>query len=273
MDTSHLNTRGLDDDPDSSRPWPRYLIMSCTVDDKRFCSFSPFAINRGIKGIASADVAIKRLFNGSLILTCNKKSDSDNLLKCVLFGNVAPVIVTPHRSLNSSKGVIKNWELANTDPEEIKRELPFITDVHRISVKRNNVEIKTNTMILTFNSSKVPVFIRSGYLNVPVTQYIPNPLRCYKCQSFGHTTNKCKRNLVCARCSEIDHNDQQCQKEYKCSNCKENHPSYSKKCAYFKKEFDIQSIRVKNGISFFDARKLYERTNGPKVMNYAAAAK
>ena len=129
------------------------------------------------------------------------------------------------------------------------------------------MEIKTNTLILTFNSSKIPVYIRCGSLNVTVIQYIPNPLRCYKCQSFGHTTNKCKRNLVCARCSGNDHNDQQCEKEYKCSNCKENHPSYSKKCSYYKREFDIQHIRIKNCISFFDARTLYERTHGPKVMN------
>ena len=105
-----------------------------------------------MKGIASADVIIKRLFDGSVILTCNRKSDSDKLLKCVSFGNIAPVIVTPHRSLNSSKGVIRHWELARTSPDEIKRELPNVTDVYRIVVKRNNVEMSTNTMILTFNT-------------------------------------------------------------------------------------------------------------------------
>ena len=71
-------------------------------------------------GIAGGDVSIKRQFNGDVYLTCSKKSQSDSLLKCVLFGSVALVVVTAHKSLNSSKGVVRNWELARTDPDEIK---------------------------------------------------------------------------------------------------------------------------------------------------------
>ena len=46
--------------------------------------------------------------------------------------------MTAHKSQNSSKGVVRNWELARTDPEEIKENVPMITDVQRIVVKRNN---------------------------------------------------------------------------------------------------------------------------------------
>ena len=102
------------------------------------------------------DVTIKRPFSGDIYLTCSKKYQSDNLLKCVLFGSVAPVAVTPHQSLNSSKGVVRNWELARTDPDEIKENVLMITDVHRIVVKRNNLEVKTNTLILTFNTPTIP---------------------------------------------------------------------------------------------------------------------
>ena len=42
--------------------------------------------------------------------------------------------MTPHKSLNSSKGVVRNRELARTDPDEIKENVPIITDVHRIVV-------------------------------------------------------------------------------------------------------------------------------------------
>jgi len=275
MDHSITNplTDFFADNSDSTESWPRYLIMSSSDDDKLFTSLSPFAIFKGIKGIAGDGVTIKRLFNGDVILTCKKKSQSENLLKCVLFGNVAPVTVTPHRSLNSSKGVIRNWELARTDPEEIKREIPIISEVKRISVKRNGVEMKTNTLILTFNVPKIPDCIRSGYLNIPVSQFVPNPLRCYKCQMFGHTTDKCKRAEVCAKCSEKGHNDKLCQKEYKCANCDGNHASFSKQCSFFKKEFDIQNIRVTKSVSFFEARKIYEQTHGQKVMNFAGAVK
>ena len=112
------------------------------------------------KGIAGGDVAIKRQFSGDIDLTCCKKSQFVNSLKCVLFGNISPVAVTPHKSLNSSMGVVRNWELARTDPDEIKENVPMITDVHRIVVKRNNLEVKTNTLILTFNTPKIPDSIK-----------------------------------------------------------------------------------------------------------------
>ena len=142
----------VDEPGTSTGPWPRYLIMTSSDEGKTLNTLSPFAIHKGVNGIAGGDVTIKRQFNGDIYLTCSKKSQSDNLLKCVLFGNIAPVVVTPHRSLNSSKGVVRNWELARTDPDEIKENIPSIVDVQRIVVKRNNMEIKTNTLILTFNT-------------------------------------------------------------------------------------------------------------------------
>ena len=75
----------------------------------------------------------------------------------------------------------------------------MITDVHRIVVKRNNVEIKTNTLLLTFNTPHIPDYLKICYLHIPVTQYVPNPFRCYKCQRFGHVTGKCKHSETCAR--------------------------------------------------------------------------
>ena len=89
--------------------------------------------------------------------------------------------MTPHKSLNCSKGVVRNWELARTDPDKIKENVPMITDVHRIVVKRNDLEVKTNTLILTFNTPKIPDSLKICYLNIPVSQYVPNPIRCYKC--------------------------------------------------------------------------------------------
>ena len=127
-----------------------------------------------------------------------------------MFGNIAPVVVTPHRSLNSSKGVVRNWELARTDPDEIEENIPSIVDVQRIVVKRNNMEIKTNTLILTFNTPKNPESLKVCYLNISVSQFVPNPLRCY-------------------RCSETGHKDESCKKAFKCVNCGECHAAYNKK--------------------------------------------
>ena len=181
--------------------------MNATDEGKTLSKLSPFAIHKGVKGIAGGDVTIKRKFSGDIYLTCSKKSQSDSLPKCVLFGSVAPVAMTLHKSLNSSKGVVRNWELARTDPDEIKENVPMITDVHRIVVKPNNLDVKNNTLILIFNTPKIPDSLKICYLNIPVPQYVPNPIRCNECQRFGHVTSKCKHNEVCARCSETGYKD------------------------------------------------------------------
>ena len=47
------------------------------------------------------------------------------------------------KSLNVSKYVIRNWELASTDPEEIKENVPSILDVQHC-IQGNIMEVKTN---------------------------------------------------------------------------------------------------------------------------------
>ena len=179
--------------------------------------------------------------------------------------------MTPHKLLNSSKGVVRNWELARTNPDEIKANLPMITDVHRIVVKRNNLEVKTNTLIVTFKTPKNPDSLKICYLNIPVSQYVPNPIRCYKCQRFGHVTSKCKHNKVCARCSETGHKDTTCTKAFKCVNCEETiHHNITKSVPFISENMAFK-ILVSRNISFFEARKVYQQTHGQWVMIYAGA--
>ena len=64
----------------------------------------------------------------------------------------------------------------------------MITDVQHIIVKKNSMEIKINTLILTFNTPKIPDCLKICYLNIPVTQYVHNQIMCYKGQRFGHIT-------------------------------------------------------------------------------------
>ena len=84
--------------------------MTAIDEGKTLSKLSPFAIHKGFEGIAGGDVTIKQQFSGVINLTCSRKSQSDNLLKCVLFGNVALVDVIQHTALNTSKEVLRNWE-------------------------------------------------------------------------------------------------------------------------------------------------------------------
>ena len=52
----------------STGPWPRYLVMTATDEGKILSKLSPFAIHKGVKGIAGGDATIKRQFSGDIYL-------------------------------------------------------------------------------------------------------------------------------------------------------------------------------------------------------------
>ena len=67
--------------------------------------------------------------------------------------------------------------------------------MNRFILKKDGKDIKTNTLFLTFDFPKPPEKIKLGYYIVNVSPYIPNPLRCFQCQKFGHSKRWCKTNL------------------------------------------------------------------------------
>ena len=103
-----------------------------------------------------------------------------------------------HKSLNISKGVVRSKKLSLCTIEEMKKQR--VTEVKRISIKKERKTIETNTYVMTFNQSKIPEKIKVGYRMEMVEQYIPNPLRCYKCQKYGHHECNCRGREVCMKC-------------------------------------------------------------------------
>ena len=148
-----------------------------------------------------------------MLIKCTTQKHSSCLLQSTVFCNV-PIKVTGHSSLNSSKGVIRCRDLEGVSEEEICQNVSSqdVTSVSRIKVRRNNELLLTNTFVLTFNVPTLPTSIKAGYLNIPVEPFIPNPLRRFKCQRFGHGQNTCRGKLTCARCGQFDHDNKMCQR-------------------------------------------------------------
>jgi len=200
------------------------------------------------------------------------------LLKVESLAHV-PVKVTPHQTLNSSKGVVRSRELASCDVAEITSELKSqgVTDAVIISVRDGSDEgrRKTNTVILTFNRPQPPSHITAGYLRIPVARYIPNPLRCFNCQRYGHGKAHCRRQQTCSRCGEVGHDQPDCQQREHCVNCDGNHSAASKLCPKWKLEKRVQQIRVDNNVPFKQARELAiaeQVPSGPTMANVASAS-
>ncbi|GFO05820.1 nucleic-acid-binding protein from mobile element jockey [Plakobranchus ocellatus] len=117
-------------------------------------------------------------------------------------------------------------------------------------VRRDQNKIQTDTVVLTFDSPKPPSRIRAGYLSLDVRPYVLLPMRCYKCQRYGHSKDRCKKSAaLCVRCGKGGHLERDCSANLHCVNCKGDHAASSKS---FPK---LLRYKAENGGTFQQARK------------------
>ena len=57
----------------SLKAWPRFLVIG-SADDETLKTLSPFAIQKGLQGLAGEPKTVKKLRNGSLLVECSTES-------------------------------------------------------------------------------------------------------------------------------------------------------------------------------------------------------
>ena len=146
--------------------------------------------------------------NNTIIIQRINQKQSEKILKWKLFGKLN-IKTYLHPTPNFSKGVLKSPELASCSLEEIRLHLKpqGVTDMRRIFIRKETRIIDTNTYILTFNKPTTPTRIKIGYINTKIETYIPDSLRCQKCQKYEHPKDKCTRQAICAKCGKSNHTE------------------------------------------------------------------
>ncbi len=122
------NDQDSDSDSENERSynsynnWPRFLVVESSSDDLPLSKLSPFAVQKGFQAVAGTLKSIKRLRDGSFLVECGKRAQAQNLLRTNRFID-RPVRVSIHKTLNSSRGVIRCRDLADMSEVEIRDEL------------------------------------------------------------------------------------------------------------------------------------------------------
>lgn len=255
-----------------SAPVPKFLVI--TSPQNILGTMSPFFIQKALQGICGNPKSVKKLKSGDYLIETISETQSKSLLLARQFGTIT-ITASPHNSLNSSKGVISETDLLGVSDEEILTELSSqgVTAVRRITLKKADSIVSTKHIVLTFNSPNLPSHIKAGYLNCPIRPFIPNPLRCFNCQGFGHSTNTCRGVETCSRCSNIGHTFISCSLPIKCKNCSGDHTANSRDCPRWIEEKEIQTVKVEEKLSYQEAKqKVISRTPKPHTP-YAAVVK
>ena len=134
----------------------------------------------------------------------------------------------------------------------------------RIIKKIAGSQIRTAQMILHFEGD-LPPYVRFEWKRYRVSQYIPEPVRCYKCQKYGHKAPSCHaRKVKCTICLgphevlhcpiKTTHREEQ---TAVCPNCKRNHPAPYHGCPEFKLAKEAQKKHILQKISYADAVRRY----------------
>src|SRR5215471_9565990 len=251
--------------------FPKFLTISSKDAALSFHKFTPFAIGKAIEGAIGTAKTVQVLRSGQILIEVNRKAQADNLLRLKTLIDI-PVSTAPHKTLNQCRGVIHSAKLAALDKNELldglKAQNNTITDVYILKPK--NPDLAARTIFVTFNGTTVPTDIKAGYMNIKVQQYIPNPLRCRKCQKYGHSEKFCRSEAKCEKCGMQHENYEHCSREVKCCNCSGIHPASSNTCPKWKEEKEICRIKHTMNLSFPEARKTYQ-TRNPST-TYTAAA-
>ncbi|MES9951107.1 MAG: hypothetical protein ABW118_19285 [Candidatus Thiodiazotropha sp.] len=247
--------------PPTSTMTSRFLVVSSLEENRSISSLSPFVIYKNIKAIAGEPKSVKTLRSGDLLIECERESHIKNLLGTTTFFGIK-CQVKLHATLNSSKGILRCQSLKDSSDEHILEEMrdQRVVGVRRIKVRRDGELKPTNTFVLTFSTPDLPSTVNIGYLRERIEVYIPNPLRCYRCQMFGHHEDNCRRSGNCVNCGEPQHTteDTKCTQQSKCFNCSGNHAANSRDCPSWLKEKEIMRIKYTRNISFQEARQIIE---------------
>ncbi|GFX45995.1 RNA-directed DNA polymerase from mobile element jockey [Trichonephila clavipes] len=167
--------------------------------------------------------------SGDLFLEASSAKQATALINLQKLAHL-DVTVAPHTTLNFSRGVISPADFLNVSTEEIKENMQAqnVCDVRRITIRRDGQVLNTKHLILTFNTPDLPQTVKMAYIRCPVRPYIPNPLRCFQCQRFGHSKTVCRGQPTCSKCAEVGHDSADCKAKERCVNCKGDHSSFSR---------------------------------------------
>lgn len=241
----------------------KYLIMHRVDENKTMRNFSPILLETALKNAAqSGKTECKFLKSGDLLIKTQNLRQAQNIIKITGILDAA-IQVTEHKTMNSSKGVIRAYELQNEDKETLLDYLKpqNVIDIRMHQKTINGTTVNTGLVFVTFGVSALPEYLTVGLLRLRVRPYIPTPMRCFACHKFGHLSKFCniKDNPTCYNCSNAKHihnKEDKCKEAAFCVNCQQpGHNSYNRNCTEYKRQTEIQTIRVTQNVSMAEAVK------------------
>lgn len=238
------------------------VILKLQDGQTRFNSFNPIRLAEILKKELGGVVNAQILADGKLLIECSSAMQKAKAEKLTLIGGkkVESVVLGKRNGL---KGVVYGVSL-EMEMSDLLKEVQGakVVEATRIRSFRDGVKSDSTTVVLTFQGENLPEKIFLGCLAFRVQPYRRPPLRCFKCQRYGHIAAVCRGTRRCGKCGE-DHVFAECRVEMlKCGTCGGGHVAGSRQCEQYKHAVKVQEYREANkGISYAEAVKQISSSN------------
>lgn len=245
----------------------KFLIIQRIDKNATMATVSPFVLSNSIIKAIGETRELRKLRNGSVLVRTKNQKQAKLLMKMNELTKGINIKVIENVKLNQSKGVVSCFDLKHANDAEILEELKTqgVIDLTRLKKRVGKDLINSDSILFTFKTTSPPEYLKIGYLRVRVRLYIPQPMRCYNCNKFGHSAKECKVEQICRNCIELKTTNHEC-KQIVCSNCYSiEHAAWEKICPKYKEEWDIQTIKTRQKIPYAEARKIYLINRPPMV--------
>ncbi|GAB0099031.1 hypothetical protein DMENIID0001_148510 [Sergentomyia squamirostris] len=258
----------------------RRVFKVSREDGSSIGAISPMIILKAFR--VAGDVDINRMRDGSLEIVAKNQQQAEKVVKIKKIGDVK-VKVDSHQKKNTCKAIVRDefmkfWDLQEIlQDEDVKAQK--VVDIKNIPTRKksiqprlegavggmeaiiehNNGKVPSDMFIVTFDLPVRPTELRIGYLVMETRDYYPDPMRCFKCQRFGHTSSRCTNSATCPRCAKPAHTtnrDDRCTEVAKCVNCGGPHPVYWRECPVLQTEKAIQKMKVMRKVPYPVAKRI-----------------
>ena len=175
-------------------------VVLHNAEEEPLRSYNPIFIDRSLKKLIGTYQACVPLRDGSLVVECEGIQQMSQLLHsgCLSDGVGSVQIVTSVVQPAGAGAVIYRVPLDLTDEDLLE-----ILKPQKVAYMKgfgNGDSSCSTTVFLQFSSPQLPAEVGVGYLLFGVKSYIPEPLRCFDCNRFGHVASNCRGGQRCSTC-------------------------------------------------------------------------
>lgn len=206
------------------------VIMKLEQEGSSFGKWNPIQLTVSLNKLIGEIKSARIMGNGALLIECKDNAQQNKATKLNKIEG-QKVVVTKVENKKFVRGVISGVPIVVTI-EQIRNNVTGakVVEVKHLKTTRNG-ECDSLALMLKINGEKLSSRVYIGYMSYEVRAYVPPPLRCFKCQKYGHVAAVCRGKQKCGRCAG-EHEYGKCEEgaKLKCCNCGGEHSSAYRGC-------------------------------------------